>query len=77
MTNSSVLVVWRVDEALATVAPVTGGNFRAGDSIEFKPRDGPAGRAYFNHLEVMCFAPDGTLFLLDEHLVRKLDRGGK
>jgi hypothetical protein len=77
MTNSSVLLVVRVDEALATVVPVTGGLFRAGESPEFKPRDGPAGRAYFNHLEGLCFMPDGTLFLIDEHLVRRLDRTGQ
>lgn len=77
MTNSSVLLVVRVDEALATVVPVTGGSFRAGDSVEFKPRDGAAGRAYFDHLDDMCFTPDGNLFLLDEHLVRKLNRSGQ
>jgi sugar lactone lactonase YvrE len=77
MTNSSVLLVLRVDEAGATVVPVTGGGFRPGDSPEFKPRDGAAGRAYFDHIDGMCFSPDGTLFLLDEHLVRKLDRSGQ
>jgi len=77
MTNSSVLLVVRLDEAGATVVPVTGGAFRPGDSPEFKPRDGAAGTAYFNHLEGMGFAPDGTLFLIDEHLVRKLDRAGQ
>lgn len=66
-----------MNEALATVVQVTGGGFRDIDSTEFKPRDGPAARAYFKHLEGMCFAPDGRLFLLDEHLVRKLDRGGQ
>jgi hypothetical protein len=77
MTNSSVLLVLRVEEAGATVVPVTGGGFRSGDSPEFKPRDGGAARAYFDHLDGMCFAPDGTLYMLDEHLVRKLDRSGQ
>jgi hypothetical protein len=77
MTNSSVLLVLRVEEPGATVVPVTGGGFRPGDSPEFKPRDGAAARAYFNHLDGMCFSPDGTLYLLDEHLVRKLDRSGQ
>ncbi|MEO8677770.1 MAG: hypothetical protein ABI665_01910 [Vicinamibacterales bacterium] len=72
MTNNSVFMVLRVDEAGATVVPVTGGGFKAGDSIEFKPRDGAAARAYFNHLDGMCFTPDGSLFVLDEHLVRRL-----
>ena len=77
MTNSSVLLLLRVEEAGATVVPVTGGSFRPFDSPEFKPRDGAAGRAYFDHLDGMCFTPDGTLYLLDEHLVRKLDRNGQ
>lgn len=75
MTNNSVFMVLRVDEAGATVVPVTGGGFKAGDSIEFMPRDGPAARAYYNHLDGMCFTPDGNLFMLDEHLVRKLSGG--
>ena len=25
----------------------------------------------------MSFAPDGTLYLMDEHLIRKLDRTGQ
>lgn len=25
----------------------------------------------------MSFAPDGTLYLLDEHLIRKLDKSGQ
>jgi hypothetical protein len=77
MTNSSVLLVLRVEEPGGTVVAVTGGGFRPGDSPEFKPRDGAAARAYFNHLEGMCFTPDGTLFMLDEHLVRKLDKSGQ
>lgn len=75
MTNSSVLLVVRVDEAAATVVPVTGTAYKPTDSTEFKPRDGAAARAYFNHLDGMCFTPDGTLFMLDEHLIRKLAGG--
>jgi hypothetical protein len=77
MTNSSVLLVVRVDEAAATVVAVTGGGFKPGDSPEFKPRDGAAARSYFNHLEGMCFTPDGTFFALDEHLIRKMDKNGQ
>lgn len=75
MTNNSVFMVLRVDEAAATVVPVTGGGFKASDSIEFKARDGAAALAYFNRLNGMCFTPDGTLFMLDEHLIRKLAGG--
>jgi hypothetical protein len=77
MTNSSVLLVLRVDEAGATVVPVTGSAIKRGDSPEFKPRDGAAQSALFDHLDGMCFAPDGTMYLLDEHLIRKLDTKGR
>jgi hypothetical protein len=77
MTNSSVLLVLRVEEPAGTVVAVTGGGFRPIDSPEFKPRDGAAPRAYFNHLDGMCFTPDGVLFMLDEHLIRRLDKNGQ
>ncbi|HEX6973950.1 MAG TPA: hypothetical protein VF147_06085 [Vicinamibacterales bacterium] len=76
MKNSSILLIVRLDAATGAVVPVTGGKFAAGEDTERKPRDGPAGRAYFNHIEGMCFSPDGTLFALDEHLVRKLEKTG-
>lgn len=74
--GGSVLAVLRVDEAGATVVPVTGGSvpYSAADD---EPRDGLAARATFHYIRDMSFAPDGTLFLLDEHLIRKLDRAGQ
>lgn len=71
--GNRVLAVLRVDEAGATVVPVTGVNGGAGD----QPRDGAAARAMFRYIKDMSFAPDGTLYLLDEHLIRKLDRTGQ
>ena len=71
------LAVFRVDEARGTVVQVTGTGLRAGEYLEDKPLDGPAARARFVQLRDMCFAPDGTLYLLDEILVRRLDRQGQ
>ena len=74
--GSSALGVLRVDEAGATVVPVTGAAVpynEAGD----QPQDGPAARARFRWIADMSFAPDGTLFIRDEHLIRKLDRAGQ
>ena len=73
--SSAVLAVLRVVEAGATVVPVTGASYSSGQSDD--PQDGPAGRALFRHLNGLSFAPDGTLYMLDEHLVRKLDRSGQ
>jgi hypothetical protein len=74
--GGSVLAVMRVDEAGATVVPVTGATVPYGDASD-DPRDGAAARATFHSIRDMSFAPDGTLYLLDEHLVRKLDRAGQ
>lgn len=74
--GGSVLAVLRVDEAGATVVPVTGAAVPSSEA-ENEPRDGAAGRAQFRWIVDMSFAPDGTLFLRDEHLIRKLDRSGQ
>ena len=71
------LGVLRVDEARGTVVPVTGAALPAGASLREHPIDGPADRARFVKLREMCFVPDGTLYLLDEILVRRLDRAGQ
>ena len=78
--TSAVLAVLRVDEARATVVPVTGAGYGAGGSFGTgadDPQDGPAGRARFRWVKSLAFAPDGTLYMRDEHLVRKLDRSGQ
>lgn len=76
MKFGSVLAVMRVDQVNATVVPVTGQGWgNEGPSDE--PRDGPAGRAIFRYIKDMCFAPDGTLYTVDEHLLRKLTRSGQ
>ena len=75
--TATVLQVLRVDEAGATVVRVTGASYAGGGFIDNEPKDGPAGRALFHALNGLCFVPDGTLYMLDEHLVRKLDRSGQ
>jgi len=60
------------------VVHITGPGSAAGSSDighDF-PRDGPPARARFHGLKGVAFAPDGTLYMRDEHLVRKLDRTG-
>jgi hypothetical protein len=77
--TASPLAVVRVDEARATVVAVTGGGYGPGTFGQGydHPLDGPAGRARFHWLKGLAFAPDGTLYMRDEHLVRKLDRSGQ
>jgi hypothetical protein len=74
--GGSVLAVLRVDETGATVVPVTGAAVPNSEA-EDQPRDGAASRAQFRWIADMSFAPDGTLFVRDEHLIRKLDRAGQ
>jgi hypothetical protein len=75
MGTPGVVAVLRLDEAGATVTSVTGGSYKGGGDAE--PKDGPADRALFRYIRDMSFAPDGTLYLLDEHLIRKLDKSGQ
>jgi hypothetical protein len=76
--NAGVLAVLRVDEAGATVVSVTGGaHIRTRSGAGDSPRDGPAEQATFQWLRGLAFAPDGTLYIRDEHLVRKLDLSGQ
>jgi hypothetical protein len=73
------LAVLRVDEAGATVVPITGPGSVPGSldpGIDY-PRDGPPARVRFHWLRGLAFAPDGTLYIRDEHLVRKLERSGQ
>lgn len=75
MGTPGVIAVLRVDEVGATVTSVTGGSYKVGSDAE--PKDGPAAQALFRYIRDMSFGPDGTLYLLDEHLVRKLDKSGQ
>lgn len=74
--GGAVMAVLRVDEAGATVVPVTGAGVPFSEA-ENQPRDGAAARAQFRWMSDMGFAADGTLFVRDEHLIRKLDPAGQ
>lgn len=71
------LAVLRIDEVRGTVVPVTGAALVAGQVFDGSPLDGPAERARFVRMRDMCFAPDGTLYVLDDRTVRRLDRSGQ
>lgn len=69
----------RVDEAKARLIPLTGQALTADDmrpGHEEAPYDGPAAKANFREAKRMCYAPDGSLYVLDEHLVRRLTPTG-
>jgi hypothetical protein len=77
-SSASVLAVLRIDEAGATVVPVTGTGYAGAPlGVGDEPQDGPAARVRFRWVKSLAFAPDGTLYVRDEHLVRKLDPGGQ
>lgn len=72
----------RLDENTGKLVVLTGQSFadfgspyyRAGH--EGAPHDGNAAHANFHEANNICYGPDGTLFILDEHQVRRLDKDG-
>lgn len=65
--------VLRLNEATGRLVPVTGAS-QAGYAGGFEtPADGPAATANIRQAEAMCFAPNGTLFFTDYHLLRRVD----
>lgn len=71
------LQLLRVDEAKATVVPLTGTKLRPGTIPQREPRDGAVTHAVFEKMRGLCFAPDGTTYVLDDHFVRRVDRNGQ
>lgn len=76
--------VMRLDEARGRLVPLTGQSYRksfGGDDYrpghEEAPYDGPAASANFREAKDLCYGPDGTLFVLDEHQLRRLDTDGR
>lgn len=74
----------RLDEARGRLVPLTGQSFaKAFGGNDYRPGheeapyDGPAAHASFREANDICHGPDGTLFVLDEHLVRRLDTDGR
>lgn len=71
--------IMRLDEAAQRLIPLTGQTLGRDDmrpGHEEAPYDGPVARANFRESKRMCFTPDGTLFVLDEHLVRRINVDG-
>lgn len=71
--------IMRVDEKAQRLIPLTGQAFGDADyrpGHEEAPYDGPAQRASFRDVKRMCFGPGRTLFVLDDHLVRRLNADG-
>ena len=75
--GSDEIGVMRVDEAQASVLAVTGAKLPAWGHGQALALDGPVQRATFKKMQGMCFAPDGTLYVLDELTVRRIDRQGQ
>ena len=74
--GSGEIGVMRVDEAQGSVLAVTGAKLPAWGHDQTLALDGPAERATFKKMQGMCFAPEGTLYVLDEFTVRRIDRQG-
>jgi sugar lactone lactonase YvrE len=66
----------RVDEARGSVQQWTGMRVRPGSPMGGEVIDGPAERARFVKINGLCFAPDGTAYVQDDSLVRRIERGG-
>jgi hypothetical protein len=71
------LQLLRVDEVNATVVPITGAKIPKGTWLAGHPMDGPSPLAYFQYSRDLCFAPDGTAYVNDEMLIRRIDPTGQ
>ena len=69
----------RLDERAGRLTALTGWAYSRDDArpgMEEDPYDGPAARANFRDVRALCRGSDGTVFALDEHLVRRLNTDG-
>lgn len=66
-----------VDEANATVVPLTGTKIRRGTWMDGHPMDGPSELAVFEGTRDLCAAPDGTIYVNDDLLIRRIDQKGQ
>jgi len=66
-----------VDEAGATVVPVSGTTIPKYTWIADHPLDGPLEKAVFKFSHDMCISPDGTTFVSDDIFVRRIDTKGQ
>lgn len=71
------LQLMRVDEVNATVVPITGTRIPKSTWLADHPMDGPSSLAYFQQSRDLCFSPDGTAYVNDDILVRRIDASGQ
>jgi len=82
MDDRATRQITRLDEKTAKMVVLTGQSFAKGSTFSYRagheeaPHDGPAAHANFRKAKNICYGPDGTLFVLDEHQVRRLDTDG-
>ncbi len=70
------LQLMRVDEPNATVVMLSGTKIPKGTWLADHPYDGPIDVAYFEGTRGMCAMPDGTIYVNDDMLIRKIDPKG-
>jgi sugar lactone lactonase YvrE len=71
------LQLMRVDEAAGTVVPLTGTKIPNGTFLADHPKDGPAGQAVLERTRTLCVSPDGTAYVNDDQLIRRIDTAGQ
>ena len=71
------LQLLRVDEPNATVVPLTGTKIPRGTWMAEHPMDGPSELAVFEGTRDLCASPDGTLYVNDDMLIRRIDTKGR
>lgn len=71
-----VLQLMKLDEPNATVVMLSGTKIPKGTWLAEYPYDGPLDRAYFEGTRDMCAAPDGSIYVNDDILIRKIDPKG-
>ena len=71
-----VLQLMRVDEPNATVVMLSGTKIPKGTWLPEHPYDGPLDVAYFEGTRDLCAMPDGTLYVNDDMLIRRIDAKG-
>ncbi len=71
-----VLQLMRVDEPNTTVVMLSGTKIPRGTWLPEYPFDGPLDTAYFEFTRDLCAMPDGTIYVNDDMLIRRIDPKG-
>ncbi len=73
----------RLHERSGKLTALTGSTFQKNTVVydhrpghEEAPYDGPASNANIRKIKNLCTTPDGTIYFLDEHQLRRLDKDG-